>query len=105
MHESLPLAGLDHRRNDRGIVNNYSPGEPLNKDLYSMSKEDLERSGAQQLPRNLLEAIEFLRGDEFARKVLGVAMIDSFLHYKTDEWERYHQAVTDWEVEEYLRLY
>jgi glutamine synthetase len=70
-----------------------------------MSKEDLERSGAQQLPRNLLEAIEILRGDEFARKVLGVAMIDSFLHYKTDEWERYHQAVTDWEVEEYLRLY
>jgi glutamine synthetase len=70
-----------------------------------MSKEDLERSGAQQLPRNLLEAIEILRGDELARKVLGVAMINSFLHYKTDEWERYHQAVTDWEVEEYLRLY
>jgi glutamine synthetase len=88
-----------------GIVNNYSPGEPLNEDLYSMSKEDLERSGAQQLPRNLLEAIEILRGDELARKVLGVAMINSFLHYKTDEWERYHQAVTDWEVEEYLRLY
>ena len=70
-----------------------------------MSKEDLERSGAQQLPRNLLEAIEILRGDELAGKVLGVAMINSFLHYKTDEWERYHQAVTDWEVEEYLRLY
>jgi glutamine synthetase len=70
-----------------------------------MSKEDLERSGAQQLPRNLLEAIEILRGDEFAQKVLGVAMINSFLLYKTDEWERYHQAVTDWEVEEYLRLY
>ena len=88
-----------------GIVNNYSPGEPLNEDLYSMSKEDLEHSGAQQLPRNLLEAIEILRGDELAWKVLGVAMINSFLHYKTDEWERYHQAVTDWEVEEYLRLY
>jgi glutamine synthetase len=53
----------------------------------------------------LLEAIEILRGDEFARKVLGASMINSFLHYKTDEWERYHQAVTDWEVEEYLRLY
>jgi glutamine synthetase len=53
----------------------------------------------------LLEAIEILRGDELAPKVLGVAMINSFLHYKTDEWERYHQAVTDWEVEEYLRLY
>ena len=32
-------------------------------------------------------------------------MLDSWLRYKVDEWERYHQAVTDWEVEEYLRLY
>ena len=24
---------------------------------------------------------------------------------KNDEWERYHQAVTDWEVKEYLRLF
>ena len=27
------------------------------------------------------------------------------LKYKVDEWERYHQTVTDWEVQEYLRLY
>ena len=40
-----------------------------------------------------------------AGRVLGPAMLDSFLRYKVDEWERYHQAVTDWEVEEYLRLY
>jgi glutamine synthetase len=53
----------------------------------------------------LLEAIEILRSDELGRKVLGDSMLDSYLHYKTDEWERYHQAVTDWEVEEYLRLF
>ena len=38
-------------------------------------------------------------------EVLGPAMLNSFLRYKVDEWERYHQAVTDWEVQEYLRLY
>ena len=32
-------------------------------------------------------------------------MKKSLLAYKNDEWERYHQAVTDWEVKEYLRLY
>jgi glutamine synthetase len=32
-------------------------------------------------------------------------MRNSYLAYKNDEWERYHQAVTDWEVQEYLRLY
>ena len=38
-------------------------------------------------------------------EVIGPVMKKSFLSYKNDEWERYHQAVTDWEVKEYLRLY
>ena len=88
-----------------GVVNGYSPGEPLNQDLYEMSEEALVNSGAQRLPRNLLEAIEILRTDKLVRNVLGETMMDSYLRYKTDEWERYHQAITDWEVSEYLRLY
>ena len=88
-----------------GVVNGYPPGEPLNQDLYEMSEEALVNSGAQRLPRNLLEAIEILRTDKLVRKVLGETMMDSYLRYKTDEWERYHQAITDWEVSEYLRLY
>ena len=70
-----------------------------------MSEEAIVGSGAQRLPRNLLEAIEILRTDELARKVLCDDMMASYLRYKTDEWERYHQSITDWEVEEYLRLY
>ena len=88
-----------------GIVKEYSPGEPLNQDLYEMTEEDIINSGAQRLPRNLLEAIEILRTDKLAQKVLGEPMMKSYLRYKTDEWERYHQAITDWELKEYLRLY
>lgn len=88
-----------------GIVNEYDPGQPLNEDLYAMSEEALRRSGAQRLPRNLLEAIEILRNDDLAKQVMGETMLNSYLAYKTDEWERYHQTVTDWEVQEYLRLY
>ena len=88
-----------------GVVNQYDPGKPLNKDLYSMEPAELEASGAQRLPRNLLEAVEILRDDSLAREVLGETMLNSYLLYKTDEWERYHQTVTDWEVQEYLRLY
>jgi len=97
--------GLTAAAMTEGVVNGYSPGEPLNQDLYEMSEEDLVNSGAQRLPRNLLEAIEILRTDKLVRNVLGETMMDSYLRYKTDEWERYHQAITDWEVSEYLRLY
>ncbi len=88
-----------------GMENQYDPGEPINQDLYVMSEQEIADSGAQRLPRNLLEATEALRNDEFAIKVMGKAMHQSFITYKVDEWERYHQAVTDWEVAEYLRLY
>ena len=54
-----------------GIVNSYDPGKPLNQDLYSMTSEEIARSGAQRLPRNLLEAIEILRDDGLAKNVIG----------------------------------
>lgn len=88
-----------------GVVNQYDPGSPLNQDLYSMTDEQLAASDAQRLPRNLLEATEILKDDALAREVLGESMLSSYLRYKVDEWERYHQTVTDWEVTEYLRLY
>jgi glutamine synthetase len=49
--------------------------------------------------------MESLANDDLAKHVLGPVMRNSYLTYKNDEWERYHQAVTDWEVKEYLRLY
>ena len=88
-----------------GVVNKYDPGKPLNRDLYAMTEEELKTSGAQRLPRNLLEAVEILKDDSLAKEVMGETMLNSYLQYKVDEWERYHQTVTDWEVEEYLRLY
>ncbi len=88
-----------------GVTQSIDPGPPLNKDLYELTDAEIQAHGGKRLPRNLLEAIEVLRDDEFARTVIGEQMHTSFLRYKIDEWERYHQAVTDWEVEEYLRLY
>ena len=52
-----------------------------------------------------MQAIESLKANKLSDEVMGTVMKKSFLSYKNDEWERYHQAVTDWEVKEYLRLY
>ncbi|MGI9310081.1 MAG: glutamine synthetase, partial [bacterium] len=88
-----------------GMTERIDPGAPLNQDLYTMSEDALAASGAQRLPRNLLEAVEALRDDDLAKHTLGATMHQSYLAYKADEWERYHQEVTDWEVKEYLRLF
>ncbi len=88
-----------------GINNKIDPGKPTDFDLYEMTDEQLKEHGIRRLPRNLMVATEALRNDEMAKAVMGEAMHRSFLAYKVDEWERYHQTVTDWEVQEYLRLY
>ena len=88
-----------------GVIEGIDPGPPLNRDLYELTDDEVRATGGQRLPRHLLEATEILRGDSLAAEVLGSAMLSSWLRYKVDEWERYHQAVTDWEVQEYLRLY
>lgn len=88
-----------------GITKKTDPGSPTDQDLYSMSAEDIEAAGVRRLPRNLMEANTYLAQDPLIADVLGPTMLRSYLAYKNDEWERYHQAVTDWEVKEYLRLY
>jgi glutamine synthetase len=88
-----------------GIKNKIDPGKATDRDLYQMTEDEFKKLGIRRLPKNLLQAIEALKVDKLAEEVLGVAMKKSFLSYKNDEWERYHQAVTDWEVKEYLRLY
>ena len=88
-----------------GIKNKIDPGPPTDRDLYQMTDEEFEELGIRRLPRNLMMATDALRDNDLAKEVLGPVMLNSYLSYKVDEWERYHQHVTDWEVQEYLRLY
>ncbi len=88
-----------------GITNKTDPGQATDIDLYNTPEEEIKARGIRRLPRNLMIATEALRNDDLAGEVMGQTMRNSYLAYKNDEWERYHQAVTDWEVEEYLRLY
>jgi glutamine synthetase len=88
-----------------GLVNELDPGPSLDEDLYTMDDEEKAKRKLTPLPRNLMEANEQLSRSELAKTVMGETMMRSFLAYKIDEWERYHQETTDWEVREYLRLY
>ena len=88
-----------------GIVDKIHPGPPTDRDLYTMTDEEFEELGIRRLPRNLAVATDALRDDDLAERVMGPVMRNSYIAYKVDEWERYHQEVTDWEVREYLRLY
>ena len=77
-YSALLLAGLD------GIENKIDPGEPLDKDIYDLSPEELK--GVPSLPGSLEEALEALEHDhEFLLKgdVFTKDIIELWINYKT----------------------
>jgi glutamine synthetase len=97
---AILAAGLD------GIERNLDAGEPNAENLYSFSYEELRSRGFQTLPASLLEALVEAERDDVLRDALGRARDEDYLDYyvrvKRDEWFRYHEQVTPWELREYL---
>lgn len=93
-------AGLD------GIANSLDPGDPNLENLYTRTHEELSARGMRALPANLLEAIGELEQDDVLRSALGRGRgedyVDYYAHVKREEWFRYHEQVSAWEIDEYL---
>ena len=73
------MAGLD------GVENKIDPGEPLDKDIYGLTPEELK--DVPKMPGSLEEALDCLRRDhKFLLKgdVFSTDVIDTWLHLKTE---------------------
>jgi glutamine synthetase len=74
---AMMMAGLD------GVLNRIEPGEPLDKDIYDLSPEELQK--VPSMPASLDEALTaleddhgfLLRGDVFSEE-----LIETFISYK-----------------------
>jgi glutamine synthetase len=88
-----------------GIAQGLDPGEPRRENLYKYSREELKRHGIRRLPRTLGEAVDALAEDPLSAEVLGASMFDAFVAFKSQEWEEYHNHVSDWEIARYARFF
>ena len=61
--------------------------EPMAVGLHAVEKARLEKDDV------LREALGEARNEDY---------VDYFIHVKRDEWTRYHEQVTPWEIKEYL---
>ncbi len=93
-------SGLD------GVEKGLDAGDPNAENLYAHSYDELTARGLRSLPANLLEAIGELERDDVLRAALGRGRGEDYVDYyaavKREEWNRYHEQVTDWEIKEYL---
>ncbi len=96
---AMLASGLD------GVENGIECGEPVNRNIFTMSQREKRRLKIVQLPANLEEALNFLEKDEVLRGALGDHIYDHFLLNKRREWADYIQVIHPWERDRYLDRY
>ena len=92
-------AGLD------GVENGTAPGDPVNKNIFTMSQREKKRLKIRQLPANLSEALDNLEKDKVIQEALGEHVFENYLRAKRQEWSDYISHVHPWEQERYMEAY
>ena len=92
-------AGLD------GIAHKMAAGSRNDRNLYEVPEAELKAEGIGFLPTTLSEALDELAQDTVIKDALGREYAEYYIQVKRDEWKRYHDSVSQWEVENYLGLY
>jgi len=87
-----------------GIEKGYEAPDPIEENVYEMSKEEREKRGIGTLPASLNDAIQLTEKSEVVRKALGDHVFDAFITNKKTEWDQYRIQVTDYELKRYLPI-
>jgi glutamine synthetase len=88
-----------------GIREGLDPGEPHTENMYTYTTAELADMGIKMLPRTLGEAIEAFAADPLSKSVMGPLMYQTYVDFKTQEWFEYHNHVSDWEVQRYMKFF
>jgi glutamine synthetase len=88
-----------------GIREGLEPGEPHTENMYEYSQAEIDAQGIQVLPRSLGEAIAAFAADPLSEKVMGSLMYQTYIDFKSQEWESYQSHVSDWELKRYLKFF
>ena len=89
-------SGLD------GIEKGYDLPDPVEKDIFKMTPQQLDAHGIGSLPENLGLAIKETENSELVRRALGNHVFDRFIQLKKKEWDEYRIQVSQYEIDRYL---
>ena len=92
------VAGLE------GIEKEYELIDPVEENVFELTREQREQRGIGSLPGNLSDAISLTEKSELVRKALGDHLFDSFIKNKKIEWDQYSIQVTEYELKRYLPI-
>ena len=85
-----------------GIKKKLDPGNPVDEDVYKLSKAKRKELGIQELPTTLKDALDEMESDALIKETLGSHVFDAFIELKTNDWNQYCLYVSPWEIMKYL---
>lgn len=88
-----------------GVRDNLDPGDPHRENMYIYTEEELKSRDVTYLPRTLGEAIDSFDRDPLGEKVMGPLMARTYAEFKRTEWLDYHNHVSEWEIQRYLKFF
>ena len=89
-------AGLD------GIEQERQLPEPIEENVFEMTRKEREERGIGTLPGNLSDAIDAAANSSVIKDTLGTHVLEILLRNKQAEWDRYQKHISDFELEEFL---
>jgi glutamine synthetase len=93
-------AGLD------GIHRKLDPGEPnAGRNMYTLTLDEVKQGGVGLIPQSLPEALDTFEADPVIQGALGPELAAEFVKVKRQEWVKYHNTVSQWEIDRYLTLF
>ena len=87
-----------------GIENNYSLPEPLERDVYNLTFDEIQELGIKCLPGSLIEAIEIAETSKLVKETLGEHIFKNLILSKKIEWDTYRKQVHEYEIKTYLPI-
>jgi glutamine synthetase len=97
----LAFAGLLHAGLE-GIEQGYELPDPMETNLYELTKQERRALDIESLPESLGDAIDTAAESDLVQRALGTELRDRLISLKQREWDEYRVQVTPWELERYL---
>ena len=88
-----------------GIRDKLDPGAPHHENMYNYSDAEIAARNIQFLPQSLDQALDAFEADPLGREVFGERMFNAFIEFKRAEWRSYHDTISRWEIDRYLKLF
>ncbi len=86
----------------KGMEGNYPLVEPMERDVYHLSYEEMKELNVECLPGSLIEAIELAEQSTLLKEALGEHVYNNLLLCKKIEWDEYRKCVHEYEIKTYL---